>query len=257
MIKKRLIGVVTVLNGWAVQSIGYKKYLPLGKPECIVENLDRWGADEILIQVIDRSRHQFGPDLKLIEKISSSKISTPVIYAGGISSEKHAVDVVRAGADRVCLDGLLHSDLNEVVKITHRLGAQAVIASIPIKTSSNGELHYFNYLENSELSINKKLLALFSNKMISEVLLIDVDNEGKKDSFNFNIIDFFPVEGVPLILFGGLSSAELLNKGLSSCKVSAVAVGNFLNYREHSVQALKLDLGLQPIRPAIFQQEAW
>lgn len=257
MIKKRLIGVVTVLNGWAVQSIGYKKYLPLGRPECIVENLDRWGADEIIIQVIDRSRHQLGPDLKLIEKISSSKISTPIIYAGGIASEKHAVDVVRAGADRVCLDGLLHTDLNEVVKITHRLGGQAIIASIPVKIASKGELHYFNYLDKSDLSLSRELLTLFSNKMISEVLLIDVENEGKKDSFNFEIIDFFPVEGVPLILFGGLSSAELLNKGLSNTKVSAVSVGNFLNYREHSVQALKSDLGLQPIRPAVYQQEAW
>ena len=26
---KRLVGVITVKNNWAVQSIGYKKYLPL------------------------------------------------------------------------------------------------------------------------------------------------------------------------------------------------------------------------------------
>jgi cyclase len=257
MLKKRLIGVVTVLNGWAVQSIGYKKYLPLGKPECIIENLDRWGADEILIQVIDRSRHHLGPDLTLIEKISSSEISTPIIYAGGIASEKHAIDVVRAGADRICIDTILHNNLSEVVKITHRLGAQAVIASIPIKISSNNDLFYFDYLNNKTVEFNKSILNLLSDKMISEVLLIDVINEGKKESFNFDIINFFPIEGVPLILFGGLSSTELLNKGLSSDKVSAVSVGNSLNYSEHSIQRLKSDLGLQPIRPAMYQQEAW
>ena len=34
----------------------HMKYLPLGKPEIIIKNLDRWGVDEILINVIDRSK---------------------------------------------------------------------------------------------------------------------------------------------------------------------------------------------------------
>ena len=51
MLKKRIIGSITVLNGWAVQSIGYSQYLPLGRPSVIAENLDRWGADEILIWI--------------------------------------------------------------------------------------------------------------------------------------------------------------------------------------------------------------
>ena len=56
MIKKRIIGTVVVKNGIAVQSFSYGKYLPLGKPEIIIKNLDRWGVDEILINVIDRSK---------------------------------------------------------------------------------------------------------------------------------------------------------------------------------------------------------
>ena len=55
MLKKRLAGLITVLDGWAVQSIGYKKYLPLGRPEIIAENLERWGVDEILVlSIIDQ-----------------------------------------------------------------------------------------------------------------------------------------------------------------------------------------------------------
>ena len=69
MLHKRLVGVVTVKGGWAVQSFGYKSYLPLGRPEVLVENLDRWGADEILVHVIDRSVKKLGPDFNLIEKL--------------------------------------------------------------------------------------------------------------------------------------------------------------------------------------------
>ena len=49
MLKKRLTGAVTIRNGLVVQSFGYNRYLPIGKPKVVVENLDRWGCDEIFI----------------------------------------------------------------------------------------------------------------------------------------------------------------------------------------------------------------
>ena len=68
MLKKRIIGVVNIKDGFAVQSFGFNKYLPLGKPECLIENLDRWGADEILLNIMDLSSKSLGPDLRLLKK---------------------------------------------------------------------------------------------------------------------------------------------------------------------------------------------
>ena len=76
MLKKRLIRVVTIKDGSAVQSFGYGRYLPLGRPECLVENLDRWGADEILVQVIDRTRRSLGPDFALLSKLARIGMGT-------------------------------------------------------------------------------------------------------------------------------------------------------------------------------------
>ena len=42
-----------------MQSFGYRRYLPLGRPEVLVENLDRWGADEIVLDPF--LRHPFPP----------------------------------------------------------------------------------------------------------------------------------------------------------------------------------------------------
>ena len=54
----------------------HRRWLPLGKPECLVENLDRWGADGIVVLAIDRGDQ--GPDLKLIERLSGLGLSTPL-----------------------------------------------------------------------------------------------------------------------------------------------------------------------------------
>ena len=78
MLKKRLIGLITVKDGLAVQAISYSKYLPLGKARVLVENLDRWGIDEIILSCIDRTRSNLGPDYNLLDRISKMKITTPL-----------------------------------------------------------------------------------------------------------------------------------------------------------------------------------
>ena len=50
--------------------------MPLGKPEILAKNLDIWGADEILINDIDRSIKFKKPNFSLLEKISDLKLST-------------------------------------------------------------------------------------------------------------------------------------------------------------------------------------
>lgn len=47
MLKRRIIAVLTVKDDIVVQSIGFQKYLPIGKPEIAVEFLNKWGIDEI------------------------------------------------------------------------------------------------------------------------------------------------------------------------------------------------------------------
>ena len=78
MLRQRLLAAVTVKAGRAVQSMGYKRYLPLGDVACVVENLDRWGADGIVVLSIDRQLE--GPDLKLLKRLSQLKLSTPLTY---------------------------------------------------------------------------------------------------------------------------------------------------------------------------------
>jgi cyclase len=162
MIKKRLIGVVTIRNNMAVQSFGYDKYLPLGNPVNLIENLDRWGADEILVQVIDRSRIQNGPDFELLETLSTRGLSTPLIYSGGINSHEMAIEVIKKGADRVVVDSAFHSDPQIVKNITQSLGNQAVILALPVHIIKDC-LFVFNYLLKCDIALDKLLLNIIES----------------------------------------------------------------------------------------------
>lgn len=252
MLKKRFVGVVTVRQGWAVQSFGYSRYLPLGKPECVVENLDRWGVDEIFIQEIDRSSQQLGPNINLINKIASRGLSTPLVYAGGIKSESDAIAVVRSGVERVCVDSLLHENPNELRNIANALGTQAVLGSLPLAKDLNGDMRWFCYRTNDFVDFCQDLRSVIDDNVISELIVIDKENEGYPDQFDFNLLPFVNEFNIPLILFGGISEFKQLEKAFSNSKVSAAAVGNFLNYKEHAVQKYKEKLSSAPIRPPFY-----
>lgn len=254
MLKKRLIGVVTIKNGWAVQSFGYRRYLPLGKPECMVENLDRWGADEILVQVIDRSVSGCGPDYELLEKLARLGLSTPLIYGGGLRTVEEGVRVIQSGADRLTVDALLHVDLSVVRGLSDRLGAQALIASIPMAMGAQGP-EWLNYRGKTTALMSEALVEAIEQGMVSEVLLTDWQHEGAPYGFDDTLIDLFAYKKVSLIAFGGISSAEQMKSLLARPNVVAVAVGNFLSYREHAIQQFKAALASTALRPSVYATE--
>jgi len=254
VLKKRLIGVVTVRQGLAVQSISYQRYLPLGKPEVLIENLDRWGADEILIQCIDRSSAENGPDFSLLKSVGALGLSTPLIYAGGIRNTEDAVKVISLGADRISVDSMLWDAPHQLERVSRILGTQSLIAHMPVRVNEN-DLFWRNYRSGKEIHLSENILTLLPLEWVSEVMLTDWSHEGIAGGFDPCIPALFPIAEKPILVFGGLSEIEQIKAALSHLNVVAVGVGNFLSYKEHALQKLKQQIIGSPIRTAQYAEE--
>lgn len=244
---KRIIGSICVIDNLAVQSIGYERYLPIGRPEILAENLDRWGVDEIIIQCIDRHLVDNCPNFKLIEKIASMGLGTPIVYAGGIRNSEHAVKAIQSGADRISIETLLYENPSEIKNISNLIGAQAIVASITLGYDLD-KIYRYDYQTKTKTNIPHSLFGLIQDKLISEVLINDWQHEGIFHSFDMNLLKFIEHLDINFILFGGISHPDQVNRLLEIPKVSAVAIGNFLNYKELSVKKLKQQINSVPIR---------
>ena len=228
---KRLVGVITVHNNWTIQSIGFKNYLTLGKTEVIAKNYDRWQLDEILVVDIDRSKSNQGPNFELLKKIASKKLSTPLSYMGGIRNAGDALNLISQGADRIAIDSLFRKNEQNAFEIADALGRQAVIRAQPV-TKIKNKIYTYNHLTRkiiSELNLDD---FLSTRNYFSELMIIDTDNEGNFNSFNKTLLKPFKDSNLQIICFGGISSKKQISHLFTKKNISAVAIGNFLSYKE-------------------------
>lgn len=238
--KKRLISAINIFDKIAVQSKSFKDYLPIGSPEILVENLSRWNSDEILLQFFNRSKKKLGPNFELLKKITNFKNGTPLIYSGGIRNCFDALEIIKNGADRVMVGYSFFNklDYNNLSKISDKIGKQSLILSLPLKIINNN-FYIYNYVDQISIDLKKINFSKLEN-IVSEILITDAYNEGNNDNFDIRLLKLTNIIKVPLIFFGGIFSKNKVKKILSNKNVSAVGIGNSLNFKEHAYQSFVL-----------------
>lgn len=253
---KRLIGVICVRNGWAVQSIGYNRYLPIGRPEIVAENLDRWFLDEIFVVCIDRTAQSLGPDFETLQRIGDRMLMTPLAYAGGVTSAEQAKRLVALGADRVGLEQVFYTAPAIVHEIRDAIGVQALIRTLPLEINGAGDLMTYDYLTRKSQPFDPDIVAERSDPMFSELMVIDRTAEGHIMAFNERLLEHFDDCPYQLIAFGGISRKSQVQEILARPMVSAVAVGNSLNYRELASRDLIIPGALNGTRKTRYGEQS-
>jgi cyclase len=243
---KRLIATIFVKDGVVVKSYNFNFWRPAGRLYSALINLDRWGVDEII--VIDISRHG-RISSKTLDEIKKSNITTPLIYGGGIRSINDIHKLLAVGCDRFILETLLFNNEKELNEISSTVGKQALIASLPIITKNNNCYAFFTSIDNllknqsdSMLSLEKVWLT-YCELPVSEILIIDADNEGVFNKFSYSIAEKilnFQSKSTDkkLIWFGGLGM-EQSRALLDEKKTVGVAYGNVNFEYELNIMAIR------------------
>jgi cyclase len=128
----------------------------------------------------------------------------------------------------------------------------ASVGALPLSWCGNG-IELFDYRSKTSAPISDEVLGLIKSGVISEVLISDWVHEGIPGGFEQKLVEGFPLKNTSIIAFGGLSEPEQMRALLQYPEVSAVAIGNFLSYREHAIQAYKEALTSLPLRLSSYE----
>jgi len=238
--RKRIIGCICIKDGIAVQSIGFKDYLPLGNPITIAKNLQEWNVDEILFLNISPKADI---DFKMIDKITS-KINLPIQYSGAIRNSKDASQLISLGVDKIVLRSLFDiSHQDEIFKIRDNIGKQSIVGSLPI-AEKNKFFYYFDCNKRLSFRIDdkfKKKINILSN-FFSEIIIMDYINDGG-EKFNENLFKLFDLK-CNIIPFGGIKYTQQAKNLLKKKFIDGIAIGNSLSFKENAIYLIKNSLKL-------------
>jgi len=241
MINTRIIGVINILQDIAVQSIKFKKFLPIGKVKILIDYYQEWGVDEIILLDIKSSITK-NLYLKNNLKYIVRDCNTPLTIGGGISTIKDIDFLFNNGADKIIIGSSIYTN-NEIVKQASKVyGKQAIIACIDIKKKNS---HYEIFIKSGTKKIHtnvKNYIKKFCERNVGEIMINSITNDGIKNGYDINLIKLFKkYTNLPLIICGGAGKPEHYIKPLN-LGVSGLAAGNFLNFTELTIKKLKIFL---------------
>lgn len=234
MEKKRLIGCLVVKGGIVVQSIGFKRYLPVGKPEIAVEFLTNWGIDEIVLLDISATAEGRGPDFAMVARVSK-KCFVPLAVGGGIKNVEDIHHLIRHGADKVVINTAAVKDPQFITQAAEVFGNQCIVVSIDAKKTAKS---YEVFLDSGRKPTGKSPVELAQQAQQSgagEIFLNSIDRDGSKQGYDVALIkEVSQAVVIPVIACGGAGHPEHFAQAFAQGSASAVAAANYFHFTEHS-----------------------
>jgi cyclase len=239
MLKKRVVATLVVKDGIVVQSINFKKYLPVGRPAIAVEFLNQWGIDEIILLDISASAAKRTPDFDMIKK-ASAKCYVPLTIGGGITEISDIETLMLCGADKVSLNQSILHNPELITKAAKMFGNQCVVVSIDAVKTDKG-YQVYDYLTGSVRSESPSILAAKCEDLgAGEILINSVDKDGLYTGYDISLISSIcETVSVPVIACGGAKNANDFIDVFQKTKASAASAGNFFHFTEHAVNTTK------------------
>lgn len=245
MINKRIIPVIIIKNGLVVQSYGFKNYLPIGKPNFIVEFLSSWDSDEIIILDIDASKQNRHLNLSLINELSKN-VSVPLTVGGGISGLDVAELYFKNGADKVAINSLFTAGKYELInEISEEYGSQSTVLSLDFIEDDFLNNSLFDYLkmENLKMSVDEVMQIVINEVEVGEIMVNSINRDGSKLGYDISLLTQISASiNKPILAIGG---ADKLNHFLDLFhlnNVTGLCAANVFLHSEHSVELFRSEI---------------
>jgi len=242
MLKKRLIAIILTKGPLIVQSFGFKKYLPLGNVKTAIEFFVNWDVDEIILIDIDASKKKQLIDIKLI-KWALEECFIPITIGGGIKYISDVRNIIKFGADKICINSVVRENPDFVKKCSHIFGSQCITVSLDV-IQENGFYKVYDYLKKETFNEDpRKFAERIENLGAGEILLNFVNRDGSAQGYDLKLLKMVSeAVSIPVIATGGAGKPKHLSEGILTGKIQAVAAANMFQHTEHSTISAKAQL---------------
>ena len=214
-----------------VKGINLEGLRVLGEPGNFSSSYYGEGADEIFF--MDCVASLYGRNsLSDVVRRTAESLFVPLTVGGGIRSIGDIRDVLRSGADKVCINTAAVKNPQFVADAVSVFGASTIVVAIEAIRQSDGTYHAFTDNGREETGLDVVGWARTVEDMgAGELVITSVDRDGTGEGFDIPLIRSITDEvRIPVIAHGGAATIENTVAMIEATNVSAVCISSAFHY---------------------------
>ncbi len=228
--KIRIIPRLEIKNNLLIKGINLEGLRVLGEPHDFAQEYYNQGADELYFVNVVSTLYGTKNNSTYIKK-ACKNFFVPMNVGGGIKNIYEIEELLKSGADKVCINSSAIENINFIKKASKIFGSSTICSLIEIVkignkyyiSKSNGR----DLIDTDPILWAKKLECAGSG----ELILLCVNKEGLQSGFDCEIISKISKSVyIPTIACGGAGSLRDIYDVVKSSEVTGIALSSLLHY---------------------------
>jgi len=232
MLKARVIPTLLWKQFGLVKGIGFDSWRRVGPVLPAIRVYNQREVDELVLVDILAQGSGDAPDFESIEEFGQDCF-VPLTVGGGITHIDQVQRLLRAGADKVCINTAAYANPGLATQIASRFGAQCVVASIDVRAEDGG---WRCYSHSGSRAQEREVLAWareLEDRGAGEILLTSIDRDGTMEGYDLALIEkVVSGVGIPVIASGGAGNYTHMVQAVTQAGASAVAAASIFHFTE-------------------------
>lgn len=228
----RIIPRLDIKGPNLVKGIHLEGLRVLGKPSDFAQFYYENGADELMFMDVVASLYERNSLHDIISETAKQKF-IPITVGGGLRSISDIKEVLRVGADKVCLNTAAIKDPELIRQASRKFGSSTIVVAIEVIKEENGK--YLAYTDNGReytgidaFEWAKKVDELGAG----EVVITSVDKEGTGQGFDLDLISkISSLISIPVIAHGGAGTNQHVIDLIKENTADAVMISSLFHYQ--------------------------
>jgi len=227
----RVIARMDIKGPNLVKGIHLEGLRVLGKPEDFARYYYENGADELFYQDVVASLYERNSLHDIVSRTAKDSF-IPLTVGGGIRTIDDIREVLRAGADKVCINTAAIRNPKFIREAANKFGSSTIVVAIEAIRQQDGK--YMAFIDNGREHTGVEVVSWAQQVEelgAGEIVITSVDNEGTGKGFDVVLTrSIAGTVGVPVIAHGGPGKKEHFADVLLEGKADAIAVASMIHY---------------------------
>ena len=227
----RIIPRLDIKGPNLVKGIHLEGLRVLGKPADFAKFYYEQGADELMFMDVVASLYERNSLHDIISE-TAKKIFIPITVGGGLRTISDIKEVLRAGADKVCLNTAAIKNPNLIKEASRMFGSSTIV--VAIEAIKEGEGKYLAYTDNGREYTGVDVFE-WAQKVdelgAGEIVITSVDKEGTGQGFDLDLVSkVSSLVSCPIIAHGGAGKKAHVIEVLKKAQADAVMISSLFHY---------------------------